>query len=100
MTLADQIRLQWFARYIYYWIAGVYNNWSIYINYLYGEDMREAAQKIYNTAYNLSSTNLPNRSSILTDADMVLQFAYTDNEVYASHLNSIKDAINDFNLKY
>jgi hypothetical protein len=84
---------------MYYWIGGIDNSWEIYLDYLYGEDLREAAQKIYNTALNLTSTVLPNRSSVLTDMGRILDFAYRNDKVYVSHLNGIKNAINNFKLR-
>ncbi|HYE12250.1 MAG TPA: hypothetical protein VEF53_18930 [Patescibacteria group bacterium] len=99
MTLADQIRFQWFACYMQAWIGLIDNVWSIYTDILYGEDMREAAQKIYDTAYGLSSTKLPNRSTVLSNMGDILDEAYKDTSVYSTHLNGIKNAINNFNLK-
>jgi len=98
ITENDFIKLNWFALYIRYWIGGVDNSWEYYTDAIYADDLLEIAQKIYDTAYGLTTSKLANRSNILSYTGYILDYATSGGYIYATFFNNIKSAINSFNL--
>lgn len=99
ITVNDFKRLNWFAHYIYYWIGGVNNSWSFYTDAIYADDFKNIAQKIRNTSAQFNYVQLPDKASIESKLNNILNNVASGEPFKADYFNDIWDAINSFNLK-
>ena len=104
ITVNDMRRINLFASYMDSWInngTGTYYPLTSNVkgDSIFAVYLTQPARNIYNTAYNLGSTRLPNRSSILNYTGNILDYVSSGATFRASYFNNIRDAINNFNMR-